>query len=130
MTVNTSLKIHDHYPKELLLYIRHYASPKLRQLLRDNPYHRSYIWIGALCAYHRLDDVDEVCERWSSLRNSRFVSPHSHDPEQMNEFVNQLFENFIQETMSDIDDMSNFIGSSWIYDHVRLVHYTIHPLAN
>ena len=105
--------------EEILFYIKYFAAPKLRQLLSENRHERQYVWVGTLCSYHRLDDVEETCERWSSLRNERFISPHSHQPQEIDAFIDDLLEKFLEQSLQDVDDMANFIGSSWIYDHIK-----------
>ena len=108
--------------EEVSLYLVHHVKPRLEELFNLHRNRRLYIYLATEIQYYLLKDPEEICSRWSSLRNQHFVAPDTLSDEERHRWINSLCQLFVEETEGDVEDMQDLQGSSWIYSSIRQFH--------
>ena len=107
--------------QEIAIYMRYHILPLLREILYDGT-DRFFIWQAACIEYFKENDPQQTTTRWSSFRNANWYTPVLDSHEQTESFILAMTDEFVADTLADIEEMSSFFGSAWQFLRVRVFH--------
>ena len=107
--------------QEIAIYIRYHILPLLREILYDKM-DRFFIWQAACIEYFKENDPEQITTRWSSFRNANWYTPVLDSHEQTESYILAMTDEFVTDTLADVEEMSSFFGSAWQFLRVRVFH--------
>ena len=107
--------------QEIAIYMRYHILPLLREILYGRT-DRFFIWQAACIEYFKENDPQQITTRWSSFRNANWYSPIMESNEQTEAYILEMTDEFVADTMADIDEMASFFGSEWKFLRIRFFH--------